>query len=190
MPDAPEKAPDGSQPATQAAQKGFVVTIVSLTVLLLIVTPVVLIFATKAMIGEDSHHDRVEVKKSEDGKLTEFIIKDQQCVIGRTKGDKFAKFTIAIQVRDPDGKMAKCFSEKTAENPRGQINLIKASITRIAMDKTYDQIRTPAGLKAIGDEVKQCVDEIIAKEFGAPASGEGFVVEVFFPSFVIVDLKA
>jgi len=175
--------PGGSQRAT-------IIAVVSLTVALLLVTPVVLIFAVGAMFDGPMRPHEIKDSKAGEEKTVEFTLKDQQCVIGGTKGEKFAKFSVVFVVSEKDEAVLKCFQEKTPENSHGQLNRIKSEITRIAMGKDYDLIRTAAGTKQISDEIKKSVEGLIAEELGESHLKDNPVIDVIFPVFLVWDLKA
>lgn len=178
------KVKDDAQQAIDVAAggadktKSVVMILIVLSVLVMVCTPVVTIFAMKAMIFSQPSASAEGKDKKSNEKFGEYIIKGQQCIIGGSKGTRYVKLDVAIQFTEPSD-MTKFFQEKTPENLEGQINRMKAEITRIIMGKQLDELDTPAGLKNLAEEMKDAIKSTI------PKSAKGTITEVYFPNFLI-----
>ena len=182
----PEEA-KGNEEAQQAIDvpaggadktKSVVMILIVLSVLVMVCTPVVTIFAMKAMISSQPSASSEAKEKKSTEKFGETIIKGQQCIIGNSKGTRYVKLDIAIQYTEPSD-MEKYFKEKTVEAQDGQLNRMKAEITRIIMGKQLDELDSPAGLKNLGEEMKEAIKSTI------PKAAKGTVTDLYFPNFLI-----
>ncbi len=182
----PEEA-KGKEEAQQAIEvapggadktKSVVMILIVLSVLVMICTPVVTIFAMKHMISAQPAASSEVKEKASSEKYSEITIKDQQCIIGNSKGTRYVKLTVVIQYSEP-ASMAQYFVDKSDAAPAGLMNRIKAEITRIVMGKQLDELDSPAGLKNLAEEMKEAIKGILPKD------AKGTIVEVFFPNFLI-----
>jgi flagellar basal body-associated protein FliL len=155
--------------------------LIILSVLVMVCTPVVTIFAMRQMISSNvsTAADKKDDNKSGD-KFAECQIKNQQCIIGNTKGTRYVKLDVTIRYTEPDS-MKDYFDEKGAENGNNKsiYNRIKAEITKIIMGKQLDEIDSPAGLKNLSEELKEAIKSLL------PKGAKGTITEVYFPNFLI-----
>ena len=158
--------------------KSVVMILIVLAVLVMVCTPVVTIFAMKAMISSQPSASTENKEKKSTEKFGEFIIKGQKCIIGNSKGTRYVMLDVAIQFTEPS-EMEKFFKEKSTENSEGQLNRMKAEITRIIMGKQLDELDSPAGLKNLGEEMKEAIKSTI------PKAAKGTVTDLYFPNFLI-----
>lgn len=158
--------------------KSVVMILIVLSVLVMVCTPVVTIFAMKAMISSQASSTSEAKDNKSKEKFSECIIKGQQCIIGNSKGTRYVKLDVAIQYTEPSD-MDKYFKEKTPENGEGQLNRMKAEITRIIMGKQLDELDSPAGLKNLAEEMKEAIKSTI------PKSAKGTITDIYFPNFLI-----
>jgi flagellar basal body-associated protein FliL len=152
--------------------------LIILSVLVMICTPVVTIFAMKAMISSQTSAGAEHKEQKSVEKNNENIIKGQQCIIANSKGTRYVKLDIAILYTEP-GDMDKYFKDRTPENSSGCLNRIKAEINRIIMSKQLDELDSPAGLKSLAEEIKEAIKGAI------PKSAKGTIIDVYFPNFLI-----
>jgi len=158
--------------------KSVVMILIVLSVLVMICTPVVTIFAMKQMISAQPAASSEVKEKASTEKYSEVTIKEHQCIIGNSKGTRYVKLSVVIQYSEPE-TMSKYFADKTEATPFGLMNRIKAEITRIIMGKQLDELDSPQGLKNLAEEMKEAIKGLLPKD------AKGTIVEVFFPNFLI-----
>ena len=161
--------------------KSVVMILIVLSVLVMVCTPVVTIFAMRAMISSAPTVSSDSKEKKVTEKYGECSIKAQQCIIGNSKGTRYVKLDVIIQYTEPD-TMKGYFDEKGGEGSSSSVsiyNRIKAEITKIVMGKQLDELDSPAGLKNLSEEMKEAIKNLI------PKGAKGTITEVYFPNFLI-----
>lgn len=181
MPEEEVKGKDEAQqtvdvPAPADKTKSVVMILIALSVLVMICTPIVTVFAMKAMIASQNPADAKNAKKFDE--YGEFPIKGHKAVIKDTNGTRYVSVDIVIQYSEP-AKMDNFFKEKSADNRDGRLNEIKDAVTKILMSKQLDELSSPTALKNLSEEIKEAIKNILPKD------AKGTVTGVLFPNFLI-----
>lgn len=165
-------AADG-QPADKT--KSVVILLIIISVLVMVLTPVITIFAIKSIAHKEEEQQKPkEVNK----KSVEISLAPQfKFNISQTQGTRLGIIDVVVEVSD--NSMEKFFKPKSATESDGMQNKIRSVILTILSDKTLDGLLSKDAKVNLAKEIKSELNEILQKK------AEGVVTEVYFPSFVI-----
>jgi flagellar basal body-associated protein FliL len=167
-------AADGAQPADKT--KSVVILLIIISVLVMVLTPVITIFAIKSIAHKEEEQQKPkEVNK----KSMEISLAPQfKFNISQTQGTRVGLIDVVVEVSD-GAAMENFFKAKTKEIPDGMQNKIRSTILTILSDKTLDGLLSKDAKANLSKEIKAELNEMLQKK------ADGVVTEVYFPSFVI-----
>lgn len=170
-----DAAPADAGAAGPDKTKTVVMLLIVLSILVMILTPIITIFAIRAIMPKDN----TEGPKPEElnKKITEIPLLDFKCNIGQTQGTRYAQIDVVVEVSD--GGMKKFFEAKTQENLDGMLNKIRSAILNIISDKTLDGLLSKDAKALLSKEIKSDLNEMLQKKT------DGVVTEVYFPKFLV-----
>jgi flagellar basal body-associated protein FliL len=154
--------------------KSIVVSLIVLSVLVMVLTPVITIFAVKAIMPSEASSNEPDVS----GKIKEITLDDFRVNIAQTQGTRYAQVKVVLEVNN--GDMERYFKLKSPENPDGMLNRIKSEITNIISDKSLSGLLTKDAKNSLANEIKAELNKMLEKK-----KAKGIVKEVYFPSFLV-----
>lgn len=167
-----DAAAEGGQPADKT--KSVVILLIIISVLVMVLTPVITIFAIKSIAHKEEEQQKPKEasKKSVEINLGQFKFN-----ISQTQGTRLGIIDVAVEVSD--NSMEKFFKAKTPEASEGMLNKVRSTILTILSDKTLDGLLSKDAKANLAKEIKSELNEMLQKK------ADGVVTEVYFPNFVV-----
>lgn len=160
---------DENRRSQQVRKSVFVLMILS--ILTMVLTPVVTIYAFRMMTKE------VEEPVEETQEAKEIVLPTVQVNIAETNGSRYAQLEIVVEVSDP--KMGEYFQEQTETSPDGKLKRIQATIINIVADKRLESLTSTEGKRKLAREIKAALNDLLGEDSG------GMVTDVYFCGFLI-----
>ena len=149
-----------------------VITLIILSVAVMILTPIITIFAVKTFAGKAVEADKIESVEGAEIKLKTFRVN-----IAGTKGKRYASIDVCVKV--DNAEMLKLFTDQTTENKLGMLNEIRANIDAILSSKNLDGFLASDARIKMAAEIESMLNKLLKGKVK-----EGNVVKVYFPSFL------
>lgn len=156
--------------------KTVVIILIALSIVVMVATPVITIFAIKSVVASETGAAK-EASKINENHNTEVALPSFQCNLAGTNASRYVKVDVVVQLSDADLK--KYFEIKADDKPDGMLNKVKADINAIISSKRLGDLDSGDGKKLLADEIKNALKEIMPKD------AKGTITDVFFPSIVI-----
>lgn len=150
--------------------KTTVLALVGLSVLVMVLTPVITIVTVKAMTG--SEESGVEPEKR-----IEIPLDQIQVNVAGTNGTRYLQVQIVVEVSDSG--MMPLFTDRSEENPHGQLKRIMSTIIAIVSDKGLDGLLSRDAKARLADEIVRALNDLLRD------SASGIVTDVYFYGFLI-----
>jgi len=178
--DAPEKVEKGEgDAAAQSADKtkSMVLILIILAVVVMLLTPVITIFAIRAIMPKDAQVKEAAEEEKKTATATEIVLPTFKTNIADSMGTRYAQVDVVVEVSDAN--MAQYFNPKSKENPNGMQKKMVSSILNILADKNLSGLLSKDAKSLLAKEIKNELNEMLQKKT------EGVVTEVYFPSFLV-----
>ncbi len=173
-------AADDKQQAIEVSAdktKTVVIILIALSIVVMIATPVITIFAIKSVVASETGAAK-EASKINEVHNTEVALQPAfQCNLAGTNASRYVKVDVVVQLSDADLK--KYFEIRADDKPDGMLNKIRADINSIISSKRLNDLDSADGKKLLADEIKNALKELMPKD------AKGTITDVFFPSIVI-----
>jgi len=154
----------------QDRSKSIVVIMVTLSFLVVVLTPLAVMFAFNALSGTTG-------KDSSKKNYYEITLKEQTVNIAGTNGTRFIKFQLTLHYSDSG--MAPYFDEKNAVG--GLTKIIDSHLIEIVSSKNLTTLDSKHGKIQLNKEVKISLNDILRKY----TDTSGMVTEIFFSQYLI-----
>lgn len=153
--------------------KSVVIVLIALSVIVMICTPIITIYAVRTMMPESKNEVKVDTSNNKEITLPVF-----KANIDGTMGKSFAQIEVVVEVSDPSLNVY--FSEQTDDNPKGRLRKIQAAILNIISTKSLTQLSSKKAKAQLAKEIKKELNDLLKKK-----TKDGVVTDVYFPSFLI-----
>ena len=151
--------------------RSMVMLLMGLSVAVMVLTPIVTIYAFRSMTAPKEEPAAPEVLS------TEVALPRLQVNVADPSGNRYAQLEIVIEVSDP--AMLNLFSEPDAKNPKGRQKRIMATVINIVSDKTVAGLLSAEGKRQLATEIKDTLNDLLAKD------SAGNVLDVYFSGFLV-----
>jgi flagellar basal body-associated protein FliL len=149
-----------------------VITLIILAVAVMVLTPILTIFAVKTFASHAVEADKIKSVEGAEIKLKTFRVN-----IAGTKGKRYASIDVCIKV--DNAAMLDLFNDQTAENKLGMLNELRANIDAILSSKNLDGFLASDARIKMAAEIESMLNKLLKGKVK-----EGNVVKVYFPSFL------
>lgn len=171
MADEKEGPGEGQNDAEQPKSKPTILLVIGLAVLVMLLTPVITIFAFKSMADTTAPADAPEKPP------VEIILGRVQVNVKDTQGTRFAQVDPVLLVSDE--AMKPLFEVQSDEQPKGKLRRLRSVAIYIISEKNLAELLSPGSKESLAAELKDAFNEVLE-----PYT-EGVVTEVYFDGFLI-----